>query len=87
MDLTFYLIASAASYLNVALRSFQQLNVVHERRRWVAPTSILMAVCEAMIFTSYMVAGIDWLLILMTGAGAAAGCLTSMSIHGRLRGR
>lgn len=71
----------------VGLRAMQQLNVMHDRRRWVAPTSMAMAACECVVVVNYARAGFDLGLIAVTGAGAAAGCLMSMALHKRLRGR
>lgn len=74
-----------ASMLMVALRAFQQLNVQHDRRAWVMPTSLCMAACECVIITRYAAAGFDLRLIGVTGLGAGVGCLMAMTLHKRLR--
>ena len=77
--------AGIAAFLNVALRAFQQLNVVYDRRKWVMPTSMLMALCEAIIILFFVHAGFNVWLIIATGLGSGSGCLISMIIHKKLR--
>lgn len=77
--------AGLASAAMVFLRAMQQLNVVHDRKRWVPPISLAMATCEAVVVVNYARAGVELWLILSTGTGAAIGCLAAMALHRRLR--
>lgn len=81
------LLAGFASFVYVALKAFQQLNVVHDRRRWVMPVSLAMAACEAVVIVENARAGLDAALIGSIGVGGGLGCLLSMGIHRRLRER
>lgn len=79
--------AGIASFVMVALKAFQQLNVMHDQRAWVVPTSFGMAACECVVVVTYARHGFDVWLVATTGLGAAAGCLLSMMVHKWLRNR
>lgn len=79
-----YLLAFIASYLFVFLKSFQQLNVVHNNYWWVVPTSILMATCEVYVIYNAAHMGWGW-LVLWVGVGSGLGAVSSMFIHNLLR--
>ena len=73
-----------AAYLLVALKAFQQLNVVHNQYLWVPPISLGMAAAEILIVLE-VVKGEFWHTWPLMGSGAAIGAITAMYIHGRLR--
>lgn len=73
-----------ASLLFVALKAFQQLNVQHDRRWWVLPTSILMAFAEVTLIVGVVKADSVWSAVPI-GVGAASGCLIAMEVHRRMR--
>jgi len=82
----------AASFVYIAAKAFQQLNVVHDYRLLVLPTTFVMAVCEVAIVGNIAVqatAG-SWadmaLTILAMTAGSSAGAVASMILHKRMRG-
>lgn len=79
-----YVTLFITSLIFVGLRSFQQLNVAHDRFWWVPPTSACMAVVEVLTVTTIMKSGSLWAAIPM-GIGAAIGCIISMLIHRRMR--
>lgn len=72
-----------ASFCMVALRAFQQLNVMHDRRLWVPPTSFGMAIAEVSIVLSAIQQG--WWSWVPMGIGGSVGCLLAMWLHGRMR--
>lgn len=82
-----YLAAFVASFLLVAAKAFQQLNVVHDERWLIMPTSMWMAGCELLLWSYAASKGWDWILWLAIGLGAGFGCLISMHIHKRMRKR
>jgi len=84
-SLGLHLATAGAMFLMVALRAFQQLNVMHDQRMLVMPTSLAMAACEAVVIVNNAKVGLHLSLILATGIGAGLGCLLSMSLHKRLR--
>ena len=93
MILTTYAASAGASFLYVLLKAFQQLSVVHHKGwRWITPVSVGMGFCEVFIMgtVALMAVGVGgWLplagLGLSLGLGGAAGALTGMFLHKRLR--
>lgn len=67
----------------IALRSFQQLNVVHDRRLWVIPTSALMSICEVSAVLTVIRNG--WWSWIPMWIGGSLGCLMAMAAHRRWR--
>lgn len=82
-----FLAAFFASFLFVALKSFQQLNVVHDQYWLVVPTSVLMAVCEVYVVANIASLGWHVPLVLSVGIGSGLGCVASMFLHKRLTRR
>ena len=75
-----YVLAFSASFIFVALKAFQQLNVMKSKYLWVVPTSMAMAVCEVLLIVK--AAEYGWgLIVLPIGLGGGTGCLLSMKIH------
>lgn len=72
------------NYLYIAMKAFQQLNVVHEKYAWVFPVSMTLAACE-FITIGIVAKSTDWTLAIAMGIGAGLGSLTSMVVHKRLR--
>lgn len=73
-----------ASFVFVALKAFQQLNVVHSQYLFVMPTSLLMACCEVYVIASVAKSGWGW-IVLYVGIGAGLGAMFSMYLHGKVR--
>lgn len=78
-----YTLAFVSSFLFVALKAAQQLNVVHKQYMWVLPTSMLMATCEVYVIAQAAVNGWGW-IVLFIGAGSGLGAMVSMWLHGKL---
>lgn len=76
-----------AAFGFVALKSWQQLNVVHEIWWLIVPTSVAMAVCEVYVVANIARLGWDIPLVLAVGFGSGLGCISSMALHKRMRGR
>jgi hypothetical protein len=82
--MTTWFAAFCASFLHVSLRAFQQLNVQHDRFRWVLPCSLLMGLTEV-AGVLLIVQSESFLIFLPLGCGGAAGCWLAMFVHKELR--
>jgi len=80
------LAAFGASFLFVALKAFQQLNVVQTLYWWVMPTSLGMAACEAYLIVNIVERGWGW-IVLPIGIGAGLGAMSAMWLHRKLEDR
>lgn len=76
-----------ASFCFVALKAFQQLNVVHDQYLLVIPTSFLMAVCEVFVVANIAAKGWEIYLVASVGLGSGIGCVCSMYLHKRITHR
>lgn len=81
--MTAYALAFAASFLYVALKALQQLNVVHFAFRWVYPCSFGMAACEFFIVGYMAAAGPSFAGIASVGLGAGTGATIVMLLYKR----
>lgn len=79
-----YALAFAASFVFIALKAWQQLNVVHGKVWWVVPTSFAMAVCEVFVVVQAASQGWGW-IVLPIGLGSGLGCLFAMWLHRKVR--
>ena len=81
-----YLTLFAAMFGMVALRAFQQLNVMHHRLKWVAPVSYGLAFFEVVVITHVAPQeAVWWGATLALGTGGGLGCFFSMWLHRKLR--
>ena len=79
------LAAGVAQFINIALKAFQQLNVMNYKYRWIPPTSMCMAVFEVFIIAMIARTQDSWYLIIIpVGIGGCLGCMFSMWVHKRL---
>jgi len=78
-----YTLAFLASFAFIALKAFQQLNVVHGAYWWVLPTSMLMAVFEVFVVWNMATNGIGW-IVLPIGLGSGLGSIFSMWLHAQI---
>lgn len=78
-----YSLIAMASFIFVALKAFQQLNVMHDRTKWVLPTSLMMAFMEVSIIIGAISNG--WTAAIPMGIGGGLGCLAAMNLHRRMR--
>jgi hypothetical protein len=74
------LLAFAASFGFIALKSWQQLNVVRKAYWWIVPTSMLMAVCEVYVIANVAQYGWGW-LVFWVGLGGGLGSLSATLVH------
>lgn len=82
------LAAGLAQFIFIALKAFQQLNVMNHKYWWVAPTSMLMAVFEVFVIAMIARSEESWYLIVIpVGIGGSLGCMFSMWLHKRLMNR
>lgn len=78
-----YLLAFGASFGFIALKAFQQLNVVHNAYLWVIPTSMLMASAEVYVVWNMAHYGMGW-VVFWIGLGSGLGAVFSMWLHKRM---
>jgi hypothetical protein len=67
----------------IALKAFQQLNVVHGEKLLVFVTSHLMALTEVYLVASYASYGAVWPLILTVGTSAGLGAIGAIMFRQR----
>jgi len=78
-----YALAFTSSFIFVALKSWQQLNVVHKKYWWILPTSMAMALCEVYVVAT--VAKNGWgIIALAIGLGAGLGSMLATWLHSKL---
>lgn len=75
------LATALATFAAVFLKGFQHKNVIHNRYKWIAITSYLMAAADVVVIG--LVAKYGWALALWNGTGAAAGMLLAVWLHNR----
>jgi hypothetical protein len=75
-----YLLAFGASFGYIALKSWQQLNVVHRNYWWIVPTSMAMAAVEVYVVATVARNGWGW-LVFWVGAGSGLGSLCATYLH------
>lgn len=80
-----YLLAFLVSMLYVALRSFQQLNVVHSKYWWVPVVSMLMAFADYWMINAIVTSTPT--IAVAIGLGGSVGACISMALHPRLTKR
>jgi hypothetical protein len=80
--MTPYLLAFAASFFYVGLKSFQQLNVSHRKYAWILPTSWAMAALEVYVVASMAKNGWGW-LVFWVGLGSGLGSAAATWIHAK----
>lgn len=81
-----FLAAFFASYLFIALKALQQLQVVHGEYLRILPTSLAMAACEVFVISNVAATGWGW-IVWPVGLGSGLGCMTAMWLHGKWRKR
>jgi len=86
-----FLAVLLASFVYVAAKAFQQLNVVHDYYKLVPVVSVVMAVCEVGLGGNIAIRAVGadlWGLaftVLAMSFGASAGAISSMVLHKRMR--
>lgn len=82
-----HLAAFVASFLYIALKATQQLQVVNFLYSRIIPTSLGMAACEVFIMVNVVRTAESFgglaLLALCIGVGSGLGCLAAMKFHQR----
>lgn len=73
-----------ASFIFIAFKSFQQLNVMKRNYIWIIPVSLVMAVCG--VFEIAMVShyGLGLATVLPIGFGGGLGSITATYLHNRI---
>jgi hypothetical protein len=77
-----YALAFFASFFFIALKSWQQLNVVRRAYWWILPTSMAMAACEVYVIANAARYGFGW-LVFWVGLGGGLGSLCATYVHWR----
>ena len=78
-----YLLAFVSSFIFIALKSLQQLHVVHRQYWLIVPTSMAMTVCEVYVVSQVAKNGWGW-ICLVIGLGSGLGSLCATYLHHRL---
>ncbi len=76
-----------ATFLHIALKACQQLNVIHHRLWWVPPVSLALAAVEVYVVVQVASSGWGFDVVLPMAAGGASGCMLMMVAHKRVRER
>ena len=76
---------AANSFVFVALKAVQQLNVMHDEVYWIAPVSALLAIAEVSLLLATVITG--WWSWVPMCVGGSLGCLGAMAFHRRMRAR
>ena len=91
MEVWQFLVVMLAAYVGVAAKAFQQLNVVYDYR-WLVPVfSLILATTNVILAGNVAIRAVGedfWGLafsVVFMAAGGAAGALTSMALHKRMR--
>ena len=79
-----YLALMFNSFCLVALKAFQQLNVVHGRKLLIIPTSYAFACAEVLLIARVANYGHYGWTVLAVGTGAWMGAVLSVEISGRI---
>ena len=84
------LLVFVSSFVYVAAKAFQQLNVVNDKYLWILPVSMLMAMLEVFnvgvigygaVHQSYL----ELILVgVSMGVGGAAGAILAMRLHKKI---
>jgi len=67
-----------------AMKSFQNLNIIHDNKLLVFPTSMLMAVAEVTVIATVAIHK-ELILCIPMGLGGTIGVWASMALHRRIR--
>ena len=77
------IILTAATFLLVFLRAWQQQNVIHGYYKWAFVTSYGLALADVMVIIEVVNYGM--MAIPYVGTGGAIGVITAMKLHKRIR--
>lgn len=78
-----YIAAFLSSLCFVSAKAFQQLNVQHDRYRWILPCSLVMGLME--VCGIWLVVKTSFWVFIPLGLGGATGCVLAMVVHKRMR--
>jgi hypothetical protein len=87
MTLNLFIALFAVNMVFVLCKSFQQKSVMHDKKLWILPVSLLMSACEVFMVGSIailVVASQSYWAFIPAGCGAAVGCLLGMELFNRL---
>lgn len=73
-----------ASFIFVAFKSTQQLNVVKKNYVWIVPVSLVMAICGVLEITMVSQYGIGFDTVLPIGIGGGLGSILATWLHSRI---
>lgn len=89
-DVSLYLVLLVSSFLNVAVRAFQQINVTRGHYWRIPPTSYLFALGDALVMTNIVAVVIQeasiTLAVIAMGTGGWMGCFVAMTATRHLDG-
>ncbi len=80
------LLSAVVTFFYVALRAFQQLNVVNGNYKLVVPTSVLMSIGDVAIVLLIVKTDTLWMGV-SNGIGGGLGCMLAMYASKKFFGR
>ena len=83
MNVSLFILSACATFLYVALRAFQQLNVVYGHYWRILPTSIGMGIGDVTLILLIVKADNLWMGV-TNGLAGACGCYAAMYVSKRL---
>ncbi len=87
MTLSLFIALFAVNLVYVLCKSFQQKSVMHDKKLWIVPVSLVMSACEVFMIGSIavlVVATQSYWSFIPSGLGAGVGCLMGMELFNRL---
>lgn len=87
MTLNLFIAIFAVNFVFVLLKAFQQKSVMHDKKLFIFPVSLLLAACEVFMIgtiATLVVATQSYWAFIPAGCGAGAGALLGMDLFNRL---
>lgn len=87
MTVSLFIALFAVNLVFVLCKSFQQKSVMHDKKLWIMPVSMVMAACETFMIGSIavlVVASQSYWSFIPAGLGAGVGCILGLEIFNRI---
>jgi hypothetical protein len=87
MTVSLFIALFAVNLVFVLCKSFQQKSVMHDKKLWILPVSMVMSSCETFMIGSIavlVVASQSYWSFIPSGLGAGVGCILGLEIFNRI---
>jgi hypothetical protein len=87
MTVSLFIALFAVNLVFVLCKSFQQKSVMHDKKLWIMPVSMVMSACETFMIGSIavlVVASQSYWSFIPAGLGAGVGCILGLEIFNRI---